>query len=250
MIRLFNKTAERVALMVNSLKLYAPQGITVSSIANDYYGGADNRLYSEDIEVHDRLMRIAKANLLSNQDDSIDSIVECIIKQLYSENDHRELIDEIARILNMPRGHMVLGGQALTALQRAILIPEEIRSFRRAIAEGSRCYQCGTRIVAGEVCTTLLAADGIPFLACAVCAHPQAIRCATPNCDQKITFKQYVPGKTYFCKEHNMEAKLSKSDAIKISSRGYSDTGATITSWATAPDDGPIQAATPIFRAR
>ncbi len=91
---------------------------------------------------------------------------------------HKDLIETMTQLLQLPWGVCRISPKAYTALRKAILRPEEVQYFQAEVREQElHCYKCHQQLAHGEAITFVkLGVDGV-VISCQVCTPATMSRC-------------------------------------------------------------------------
>lgn len=90
---------------------------------------------------------------------------------------HKDLIDTIVQILQLPYADARFTPKVITALRKAVLLPEEILNFNSEIQKQELCcYKCNKPFTAFESATAVKVGTSMAF-GCNACTPPATIRC-------------------------------------------------------------------------
>lgn len=147
----------------------------------------------------------------------ISTLIQLVAEQLTSSdaNNDRDLIDTIVRVLGLPNSRNTLAGSTLHALQRAILLPEELVKLKDQLSKDKHCASCGHLFVTGEMtCFLDQGNDGGAFC-CARCQRPSYI--ASDNDPKKsLNVKTFKPLSLALSKKYLTTEEPKSADADQI----------------------------------
>lgn len=109
---------------------------------------------------------------------TVGELMRQIADQLNSgegKNVDRDLIDTVVRILGLPYTRNVVSASTIQALQRAILLPEELSDLKQKAAKERYCFACGHLFANGEMATVIHSGDNKIDFCCTRCQRPSYI---------------------------------------------------------------------------
>lgn len=211
MIRLYRKMAQDAFQVLVWAKDhgYRLKKMRDDNIANWYHRGPQDSNSEENIRV---AMKAAVENCSSG--DTTDDIIKELSKSLNTDSQRwktdSDLIESIARTLQLPFSRNVLSAKVLDALTQAVLIPEEIGRLQALLKDREMvCAECRVKLESGESLTLHADKNG-RILYCAKCYPIGAIRC---GCGKHLA---QVPDKI----SRALKKGVAKCDSCRVGSIG------------------------------
>jgi hypothetical protein len=222
MIRFYRNFVQNILLILFWVKLRETSLPDVIQEIRDALPSRDHPPSPSDVNT-DRFQSIwdalDNAELNGVSADILDEMLDLLAKQLTQreKGDDGTLIDSIVRILNLPYARSLIGGQTMTRLRDALLLPDELVKFVTVQQREASCTGCAHTFKSGELATILLEANGAG-LRCTRCTCPTFVACHRCRENSVRTDKRLVNAitRSVVCEYHDETGKLIETEEAAV----------------------------------